>query len=382
MRTRQPAIILVSLVAGLWIGAGAASADSTDYVLTSAKPTINEEDGEPTVALTLINLTDQEATVTLSTTEGGDNCKPSQEELAARQEEKLTFTLDGCDFGKDNTVGIAVDVEGTPFDVTGKIDETAEPDWGLLWIYQRSLAGGVVLVLLGWIWFALSPPKGLAKKRKVGPATPLPYLGASWSFKDSWAANVTLVSAAFTGLFGSSDLLKSVTGEEAPSTLALITIASAIAVALVGLGPLVLQTTRNDKSQVYAGGLFASAALAVGASGGLALIIVRSVAPAVKGSAETILSAGAWLALILLALYAVTSVRQNLTKGLTKPPDEETDLTDEQKQAIVDALSAKLGASITPQKLRDEVLPEIEQVIPQSYPRHGTGPGDYPAAMI
>lgn len=387
MRARQTAIILIATFTGcFWASASAAIADSTDYVLSTPRPTISVEGEDPTVDLTLINLTDQDATVTLATTEGGDNCDPRPEELTARQEKDLTFTLEGCDFGDESTVLFAVDVEGTPLSVKGKIaaDETADPDWGLLWTYLSAFGAGIVLVLLGWLWFRLAPPTDLASENKVRLNTTLPFLGAKWSFKDSWAANVTLVSAVFTGLFGSSDLLKSAAGAEAPSTLALITIASGIGVAFVGLGPLLLQAARNDKAEIYAGGLFLSAAIAVGASGGLALIIARSVTPIVKGRAGDVLWIGVYLALFLLAIYAVTSVRQNLITGLTKPPPDVEDLNVEQRRAIVEVLSARLnlgGGTISQTQLRDEVLPELESMLPKSYPR-GTGTGDYPAALI
>ncbi|MEU4450951.1 hypothetical protein AB0F44_06455 [Nocardioides sp. NPDC023903] len=382
MRARHTAAAAIATTfVVLWIGVSAAGAAPADYVLSSDKATI-EGDDEPTVGITLINLTDQPATVELATSEGGNNCVPSDEELPARQETELTFTLKDCDFGDEKTVALTLEVEGVTFKVTARNGEESTPNWDILWTYTGSFGAGLLLIIAGWIWFLAKPPAALSTKNNVGPTTPLPYLGATWSFKDSWAANVTLVSAVFTGIFGSSDLLKSVTGAEAPSTLALITIASAIGVALVGLGPLVLQALRNDKSEVIAGGLFLSAAIAVGTAGGLALIIIRSVEGAVSGSAKYFLWGGGVLALALLAVYAVTSIRQNLITGLTEPPPEAEGLTEAQRQALFDAIRAQLDSGVTDKQLRDEIVPVIEGVVPTSYPRSGTSPGDYPAAYI
>ena len=52
-----------------------------------------------------------------------------------------------------------------------------------------------------------------------------------------------------------------------------------IGLALIGVAPLVLQTLRDGESQVLVGGLLLSAAIAVGASGGLIIAIARSVEP-------------------------------------------------------------------------------------------------------
>lgn len=383
MRVRQATTVLIGFIfAILCIGIGPAIAAPANYVLSSTAANIKEGDTGPTVALTLINLTDQPAAVAVSTSEGGDNCAPEGEELPARQESSLTFALSGCDFGDEKAVGLVVEVEGVIFDVTATNGEKEDPNWALLWTFIWAVGAGIILVAVGWISFLAKPPAALSNGNNVGPSTPLPYLGATWSFKDSWAANVTLVSAVFSGIFGSSDLLKSVTGAEAPSTLAVITIASAIGVALVGLGPLVLQALRNDKSEVIAGALFLSASIAVGAAGGLVLIIIRSVDNVVSGSANPFLWGGGVLALVLLAAYAITSVRQNLILGLTEPKPEKEGLTDAQQQALIDMILAKLGGSMTEDFVRNDILPAIEVMVPASYPRGATSPGDYPAAMI
>jgi hypothetical protein len=228
-------------------------------------------------------------------------------------------------------------------------------------VFLAGLICGLVAVILGWLWFQLKRPAEVSGA--AGLHNPLPGLDAKWTFKDSWAANVTLVSAIFTGLFGTSDLLKSTLGEEAPGVLSVITIASAIAVAVVGVAPLLLQALRDDESQVLVGGLLVSAALAVGASAGLVLAIASSVAPMLAGKAHTALCSGVIIALFILALYADTSVRQNLTTGL-KPKK------DEQKKVAVKAVQDAVQRNLDENQIREEVLPKIQPT------------ADRPAALI
>lgn len=380
---RVASLVLPTVLAALAsITSVPASAAPPDYVLATSTAPIEDEDGQLSITLSFINLTDRPAIVALTTDDGGGACSPSTEELDPRRQEELTFSLDECDFGDRRTVALTADVEGVELSVAGRLDDSGDPEWALLWTFAWTLGAGIVAVLLGWAGFRTNPPVDLDVKPRVRFGTPLPYLGATWSFKDSWAANVTLVSAVFTGLFGSSELLTAATGDEAKSTVALITIASAIGVALVGLGPLILQAARSDKAEVYAGGLFASAAVAVGASGGLALVIVRAVSPLVDGLASRLLWTAALLGLLLLAVYAVTSVRQNLTTGLTKPASEETGLTGGEKQAIAEVVSANVGGPWTPERLRQEVIPDVEDAMPPRYPERGTSRGDLPAALI
>jgi hypothetical protein len=188
----------------------------------------------------------------------------------------------------------------------------------------------------------------------------------------------------FTGLFGSSDLLKSVTGGEAPSALAVITVASAIGVALVGVAPLVLQTVRNDQSQVLVGGLLGSAALAVGATGGLVLAISRSVSALVGGAAQVTVWIGTVVAVVLLTAYAVASVRQNLVVGLTAPPPPAPGpaTSTERQSAALEAVKQAVRDDLGDQEFRDRVMPRLQDIYP-AYPAYGTSYGDdRPSALI
>jgi hypothetical protein len=355
-----------------------AAATPADYVLVSPEANLTEGD-TPTTSYTLINLTDQSAIVTSTTTEAGPHCKvtPEPEVLPAHQQQQVILTLHDCDLPAGETVGIVLKAGDTSFPVTAKPQAAPHPVWGTLQVFMWTPLVGLVAVLAGFAWFRRSPGPVPDDVSPVWFAAPLPQLGATWSFKDSWASNVTLVSAVFTGLFGTSDLLKSVTGGEAPSAFAVITLASAIGLALIGVAPLVLQTLRNGKSQVLVGGLLISAAIAVGASGGLVIAIARSVSSLITGTAQVAVTVGAVIGCALLLAYAATSVRQNLITGLTPPPPPTPPATDAQLTAAVNALQRLAGGQLSDQDIRDEVLPQLQSLAP-TYPppEFGTSSGD------
>ena len=375
--------LLVSVVvAGVCLAGTSAGAAPASYVLTSDTAAIDDSGEDPTVDVTLINLTDEDAPVGVSTDEGGDSCEPSSETLAASREQTLTFTLDGCDFGDDTTIDLVVDVAGTTFEVTGEIEEETDPEWGILWWFLAPLGAGVIVVLIGYTRF-LKKPGGApvpAKPWWKRLLTPLPYLGAGWSFKDSWAANVTVISALFTGLFGTSDLLETTTGAEAPSVLAVITVASAISVGLISVAPLLLQTVRNDSDQIRLVALLGSAAMAVGASGGLALVIVVSVSTLVTGGAQVALCGFSTLAFVLLAAYAITSVRKNLITGLKKPPSKKS-AEEVARAAAKDAVQgmAPSRSDSDARRLEESLATGLEKALE---PAHTPTHRDYPSALI
>ena len=84
----------------------------------------------------------------------------------------------------------------------------------------------------------------LWKKVKRSIDTPLEYLGGTWSFKDSWVSNVTVAAGLLTGLFGSTEVVNAILGDETDSAVALATVGAAIAVALIASAPLILEATK------------------------------------------------------------------------------------------------------------------------------------------
>lgn len=380
---RRSSAALVVGIGWLLLVPATTFAAPAEYVLVSDQATLSENAaGAKTAAYTLVNLTDRAAPVSLTTTEAGQHCAaaPGPAVLPASRQQKITFTLDQCELPDGGTTGFTLKVGTRSFAVTAAAESAPDPDWGVLWVFLWTLGGGAVAVVAGWLWFHRRRPARVpAAPKWAWGRTALPHLGASWSFKDSWASNVTLVSAVFTGLFGTSDLLKSIAGEAVPSVLAVVTIGSAIGIAIVGVAPLVLQAFRDDESQVLVGGLLVSAALAVGASGGLVLVIARSVSALVSGWGQFMVVVGTVVALLLLAAYAVASVRQNLATGLRPPPPKPAPATPEEQSAALDAVKEAAQADVSEQEFRRRVVPQLQAV----YPSYGTSSGDdRPSALI
>jgi hypothetical protein len=137
--------------------------------------------------------------------------------------------------------------------------------------------------------------------------TPLKGLEASWSFKDSWASTATVIAAAFAGVFGQSDVLEAIFGDDTAPVFALATVASAVAVGLVAAAPLVLQAARTPESEVTVWGLLSAAVLTLAATGGELAVIAIGASLLDLGGFERLLP---WLGLVggtLLAGYAYSS---------------------------------------------------------------------------
>lgn len=96
--------------------------------------------------------------------------------------------------------------------------------------------------------------------------------------KESWAGNVTVLGGLLTGIFGTSEVVKALLGADADSTIALATVGSAIAVAFIGVGPVILSATKVKKSDRYSvrGMLFAAGFTISGGIGELAIVTITA----------------------------------------------------------------------------------------------------------
>ena len=138
-----------------------------------------------------------------------------------------------------------------------------------------------------------------------------------WSFTESWASNVGLAGAVFTGVFVSnSDILKGLVGEDAAGTLLVIAVASALSVGLIGAGPLFLTIFKRRwadkghgvaKDNTVLGVLVASFFVLFGSTG-----LVIAVTVALGLVAVWVLAS---LALVLLLVYSWKSIPQTLALG-------------------------------------------------------------------
>jgi hypothetical protein len=152
---------------------------------------------------------------------------------------------------------------------------------------------------------------------------PLPSLPATWSFKDSWATNLTVIGALLTGVFGSADVVKAFLGEDADSAIALATVGSAVATGFVGAGAIVMSTLRNGESQVTAGGLVLAAAVTTAGAFGQLWVGFWSGWELDLGGAQYGLMAALVAAMALLVGYWWRTFTLTLDDGteVEEPPD-------------------------------------------------------------
>ena len=182
-----------------------------------------------------------------------------------------------------------------------------------------------------------APPERAGEKKL---SMPLPGLDSSWKFSDSWAANATVVTALFTGLFGAKEVTTALLGEGTSDLLAVALVSAAVSVGLAGLSPMVLQAlrTRTPKipekkdadgnpitAETPAGlyvtplGLLLAAFLTITATGGQLAALLYALAKTEFGSDWAILIIGLSAGLLLF-WYAAAATDQNLTTGATLAP--------------------------------------------------------------
>jgi len=129
-----------------------------------------------------------------------------------------------------------------------------------------------------------------------------------------------VVGGLLTGIFGSSDVVKSL-GNDANSTVALATVGAAVAVAFIAAGAVFLLATKSKRGDYFTvGGLLgASAIVLAGASGELWVLYRSGEKLDLGGWQHTIPKVLFCGALALLALYAFRTIPATLKHGLNQP---------------------------------------------------------------
>src|SRR5256885_2506755 len=81
------------------------------------------------------------------------------------------------------------------FAVSAAPGPVAKPAWGNLWAFPIALGAILFAVAVFFVDWSLSKPAAPRVKADEMPvklSQPLKYLGATWSFDDSWVSNVTV----------------------------------------------------------------------------------------------------------------------------------------------------------------------------------------------
>jgi hypothetical protein len=184
------------------------------------------------------------------------------------------------------------------------------PEWSALWAFPIALAGLLALVICVFIF---GPNEAKPKKS-------LEYLSATWSFKDSWVTNVTLAGGLLTGLFGSTEVVTDILGQDAKSSVALAIVGAAFAVVFVGAGAIILAATKSRKGFFTVGGLLVAGATTLAGALGQIWVTYRSGTQLELGGWQHRIIILAIVATLLLLFYACRTLPATIRQGLTKPP--------------------------------------------------------------
>lgn len=337
----------------LAVHAAAGYAAPAAVVLDEGTPTFSElETGGWAAKLDLTNATDNTVQLEVRSVRPpvGGLCTVQFETgptvaLQAAQRGSVTVTYSqGCDIGPRGADATLTTNTKPPqaIDATiGPPTESPQPDWDALWAFAVALLVSLVVLLVM-----------LYTNEKMTFGTRLTNLPSTWSFKESWATNVTAGGGILAGIVGSTEVVKAFLGTEASSSIALAIVGGAVAVAFVTFGGLLVQTVKYVDSETPTAGGFvlgASCTLA-GAFGELVTLYVTGHSLELGGWQDRLLPIVIVIG-IVLTIYAVISVRATLEVGTRpQPPSPLSD------RAVAAVYASRNNEGVDP----DAALQQIE----------------------
>src|SRR3954465_7474239 len=115
---KRLALVLLAVLGWSCLVRGSAVA-APRYLLVSDQATFTTSDGTTTLAYSLVNLTDRAATVSLSA--AGSSCafRPDSAALLPAREQKVTFTVTGCEPPTATSTTLMLKAGTASFEVTG-----------------------------------------------------------------------------------------------------------------------------------------------------------------------------------------------------------------------------------------------------------------------
>lgn len=343
-RVRSALVVLV--VAAGWCGsAGGASAKPAEVAFDGTTATLTTSDaGGWTAKVGVTNLTGAQID---GVTVKASGCSPSANPvtLPAAQHTDLTITLpaDCKATASDGGFPFVVSTGGQRVQVTAtKKDAASSVDWAPFEAFLWALGVGAALMLIvAGVYAQRDHPS-------PKPLAPLAGLDKSWTFKDSWASSLTTASGLVVALFGTSEPLKAVLGEDADATVGAATVAAAVALALTGAAAVIsLAVKKPGDSRVTVTGLLGGCAVAFGAAGGQ-IWTLRGVLDKVDlGVGNAILFWAAIGASALLVVYACTSVYNLLVLGLDDTEKPLTETVDPEVYAAAIEVAQERGETLS-----------------------------------
>jgi len=270
-------------------------------VLVTSKPALGAvEDGKSKVALSFLNTTTAEVaglTVAPDASAGGCDLSIGPAVLLAERQTTVTVTVEGC--ADDKAVAFAVKA-GTQTFKLNAARATPSPDWSLLATPFLIAIGVTALLVLV-----------LVAKRTLSHVVDV---GEKYDFKSSWASNLTVAAAAFTGVVGGTETAKILLGADASAYVAVMTVGAALALALAAVAALLVASFIDDKYLKVWVLLLAGFFTLVAVGGQLATVVAVGVA---ASDLDPWIWSGGIAGGALLALYGVRTLWA--ATGTSKP---------------------------------------------------------------
>jgi hypothetical protein len=321
-----------------FVFSSAALAGTTSVTIDSRSPALVEaEGGGWTAALGFTNLTNTEITLTAepsNAADGGCILTLDHPQLPAAEHSEVEVIVPaGCRVGEDGVDFTVSSTTSTPtpltFEVTAAPKPDTKPEWSALWAFVIFLlillaAAGIYLAL---IWLA--------------PNTELTHLDATWSFGDSWVSNVTVLGGLLAGIFGSSEVVTALLGDDAGSSVALAIVGAAVAAAVISAGAIVLLATKSKNDFVTVGGFLLASALTLSGAAGELWVVYRSGQRLDLGGWEDEIVWMAVAGFVLLGFYAIRTIPATIRIGTTQPEEPGPSDTIKAAKMIVAALKAQ-----------------------------------------
>ncbi|HEY5846749.1 MAG TPA: hypothetical protein VIU11_05375 [Nakamurella sp.] len=275
------------------ISAGHASAATAAPVIidTLTPPVAESDDGTRSIAVTLTNLDGNLLNLVVTGSDG--QCTPSADltTLPAQVSTKVTVALNGASCPPDGdasaltltvsgTADASVPPSATVFALQIKSVDITSIDWVVLhafWIAPILLLIVILLALM------LGHIEGAPKECRKRWGLTLPYLGSTYSFKDSFVTNVTVLAGVVTSVVGSSTVIAQI-DKDATQAVALAVVGAAISTGMAGAAPVLLELCSKAGDQSTSGkntntamGLVVATAVTIGAAIGQ-LFVLQTVA--------------------------------------------------------------------------------------------------------
>lgn len=205
--------------------------------LTDNTVSLSRDDDTYTGSVTVTNPTDDEISVDLAVPTG---CTLTVEPdtVRAGREASVDFTITGCEVVDDSgsTLTLGDDTINVTLDVT---EVTPAPLRTIASIFAVCAGVAAAVLFLVWLSFRLGR-KGQPDDPRPTWSTHISGLSTSWS-ADAWATNLTVASTAFVALFGESDSLTALLGDEPESAVSHVLVAGLAATFLVGLSAILIK---------------------------------------------------------------------------------------------------------------------------------------------